>query len=93
MQSQVLSYPPPFPQQNILYVKVSTTLTNGVTPGGVDGWELVGERTVVTDVGAGGADQDAVVNPVVGSNADTQQLTFTDAEVGAILNEHRQALS
>lgn len=66
---------------------------NGVTPGGVDGRELVWEGAFVTEVGAGGADQDAVVDPVVDSHADTQQLTFTDAEEGAILNEHSQALS
>lgn len=68
-------------------------LTNGVTPGGVDGRELVGEGAVVTEVGAGGADQDAVVNPVIDSHADAQQLTFTDAVEGAVLDEHRQALS
>lgn len=69
------------------------TLTNGVTPGGVDGRELVGEGAVVTEVGAGGADQDAVINPVVDSNTDAQQLTFTYAGEGAILNVHHEALS
>lgn len=68
------------------------TLTNGVTPGGVDGRELVGEGAVVAEVAAGWADEDAVVNPVVDSHADAQQLTSPDAEEGAILNEHRQAL-
>ncbi len=69
------------------------TLTNGVAPGGVDGWELVGEGAVVTDVGAGGADQDTVVNPVADSHADAQQLTFPHAEEGAILNINREAFS
>lgn len=53
----------------------------------------MGEGTVGAEVGAGGADQDAVVNPVVESHADAQRLALTDAEEGAILNVHRQALS
>lgn len=64
------------------------TLTNGVTPGGVDGRELVGEGAVITEVGAGRTDQDAVIDPIVDSDADAQQLTFTDTQEGTILNEH-----
>lgn len=52
----------------------------------------MGQGAVVTEVSAGGADQDAVVNPVVDSDADAQQLTFPQAQEGAILNVHRQAL-
>ena len=69
------------------------TLTNGDAPGGVGRRELVGEGAVVAEVGAGGTDEDAVVNPVVDPHADAQRLTFADAEEGAILNEHQQALS
>lgn len=69
------------------------TPTNGVAPGGVDRRELVRKRAVVTEVGAGGARQDAIVNPAVDSDADAEQLTFADALEGAILNVHHQALS
>lgn len=71
----------------------ATALTDGLTPGGVGGLELVGEGTVVTEVGAGGADEDAVVNPVADPDADAQQLTSADAEEGAILNVHGQTQS
>lgn len=71
----------------------ATTLTDGVAPGGVGGRELVGERTVITEVGAGGADEDAVVNPVTDSDADAQQLTSPHTVEGAILNVHGEALS
>lgn len=67
-------------------------LTDGVAPGGVDGQELVGQGAVVTEVGAGGAEQDPVVNPVVDPDADAQLLTFPHAQEGAVLNVHRQAL-
>ena len=68
------------------------TLTNGVTPGGVNGRELVGEGAVITEVGAGRTDQDAVIDPVVDSDADTEQLTSTDTQEGTILNKHHETL-
>ena len=76
----------------MLIDEILGTLTYGVAPGGVEGWELVWERAVVTEVGAGRADQDAVVNPVVDPDADAQQLTFPGALKGAILNVHQKAL-
>lgn len=68
-------------------------LTDGLTPGAVGGRQLVREGTVVTEVSAGGTDEDAVVNPVADSDADAQQLTSADAEEGAILNVHGQTQS
>lgn len=50
------------------------------------------ERTVITEVRAGGADQDPVVNPVVDLHADAQQLTFMDAVETAILNINCQTV-
>lgn len=50
------------------------------------------ERAVVTEVGAGGAHQDAVVNPVADPDADAQQLTLPRARERAVLDVHRQAL-
>lgn len=73
--------------------KGEKALTKWVAPRGVDGRELVGEGAVVTEVGAGGADQDTVVNPVVDPYANAQQLTFTNTEEGTILNVHREALN
>lgn len=62
-----------------------------MAPGGVGGRELVGEWAVVTEVGAGGADEDAVVDPVVDSHADAQLLTALRAQERLILDQHLQA--
>lgn len=49
--------------------------------------------TVVAEVGAAGTDQDAVINPVVGPDADAEGLPSPDAEEGAVLDEHNEPLS
>lgn len=52
----------------------------------------MGQGAVITEVGAGGADQDAVVNPVADPDADAQQLTLPGAQEGAILYVDGKAL-
>lgn len=81
------------PAPSLRQAKRCVSLTNGAAPGGVEGWEQVGEGTVVAEVAAGGADEDAVVNPAADPHADAEQLTPPHAQEGAVLNEHRQALS
>ncbi|TNN69598.1 hypothetical protein EYF80_020243 [Liparis tanakae] len=66
-------------------------LTNGVAPGGVAGRQLVREGAVVAEGGACGAQQHAVVHPVVEPHADAQRLAFTRTRVGPVLDQHRQA--
>lgn len=53
----------------------------------------MGEGAVVTEVGAGGADQDPVVDPAVDPDADPELLTFEGTGEGATLDQHHQALS
>jgi len=66
-------------------------LTNGVAPGGVARRELVGEGAAVAEGGACGAQQHAVVDPVVEPHADAQLLAFTRTREGLTLDQHRQA--
>lgn len=68
-------------------------LTNRIAPGGVGGWELVGEGTAITEDLASGTYQDPVVDPVANAHADAQQLALAHAEEGAVLDEHQQALT
>lgn len=68
-------------------------LTNRIAPGGVGGWELVGEGTAITEDLTSRTDQDPVVDPVANAHADAQQLTLVHAEEGAVLDEHQQALT
>lgn len=67
-------------------------LTNRLAPGNVGRWNHVWKEAVGAEICAGRADQDAIVNPVVGPNTDTDLLTFTHTEKGLVLNEDDQTL-
>lgn len=49
-------------------------------------------RAVGAKVAAGGADQDAVVDPAVQPHADAEQLAGARTQEGAVLHKHLQAL-
>lgn len=50
-------------------------------------WGAVGAKVV-----AGGADQDAVVDPAVQPHADAEQLASAHTQEGSVLDKHLQAL-
>lgn len=90
LQHRVSSAAPAHMRQRL---RTGPTLTNGVPPGRINGWKLVGEGAAITEIMAGGTEQDAVVHPIVDAHAHAQRLTLVHAEEGAVLNKHHQALT